>query len=420
MAVVGVVGALLLFATAGVVLWGGGAPSSPGTAGALRDYSSEPAEAWSIGDADLPDYGTGPVALIDSRGDDWLLSYPTGLGRSITLLDGRSGAQRWPTPVDVGLGDCAITAARTVGCAIKLGKRPDGFYVIDEDGTPQPAGALDDTVAVTAVGNNFLRVTQGGRLASLRTPTGRTVWNRIFSAAATATVVDDVLTVATADGRGFVLDPENGQDILTCAQCDLRVYPQGVLTVRTASGSQRVEVYPRTGTARTVSGQSVRTAEAMTVLSGASILPVLTGVGPTQIMADSGHYEVVDPVTGEGRWNLVDPELSKVHTRPCGTLVAVAMKDRTRRFFTLADGAELGSLPAPEAGDPNGKLDVMSCVGSHETTAVFASGDTLSAINAETGTIAWNREIAGPALNVNGYLALIQGSELIVLQPTAP
>ena len=418
MAAVGIVGALLLFVGSGVVLWAGDTPTLPGQAGALRDYSSEPAEAWSIGDADLPDYGAGPVALADARGDDWLLSYPTGVGRSITLLDGGTGTQRWPAPVDVGLGDCAVTAQHKVGCAIKLGKRPDGFYVIDGDGTPQPAGALDDTVSVTAVGNNFLRITQGGRLTSLRTPTGLILWNRIFSAAATATVIDDVLTVATADGRGFVLDAETGHDVLSCAQCDVRVYPQGVLIVRTAAGGQRVDIHPRTGPDRIVSGQSVRTAENMTVLSGASVLPVLTGVGPGQIMATSGQYEVPDPITGKGLWSLADPELSKVHTRPCGTLVAVAMKDRTRRFFTLSGGAELGSLPAPAVGDPNGKLDVMSCVGTHETTAVFASGDTLSAINAETGTITWNREIAGPTLNVNGYLTLIQGSELIVLHPT--
>ncbi|GAC57870.1 hypothetical protein GOHSU_27_00060 [Gordonia hirsuta DSM 44140 = NBRC 16056] len=417
-AAVGVVGALLLAVVAGAVMWGRPGPDYAAAVGALRDYSAAPDVAWSIDDTVLPDYeGTGPVAIADQRGHDWLLTYPSGLGRAVLLLDGRTGEPRWPAPVQAGLGSCAIGAGSTVACAVKLGDLPDGFYLIDDDGGASPAGPLDDTVTVTAVGGDFLRIDQSGLRMSLRSQSGRVRWERQFDAAATPRMVDGLLTVATADGRSYVLNPTSGTDMLACAQCDLRVYPTGVLAVYTAPGEQRVEVFPRSRSGKKVAGEPVRTAASMAVVPGPSTLPVLTGVGADQVLAAAGRFEIVDPATGEGLWTIADPELSKSHARPCGTLVTFAMKDRSRRFFDLAGGTGLGTLPPPAIGDPGANLDVLRCVGSTGDIAVFAGGDKLTAFDAVGGEPLWDYDIAGPVLVVDGYLALIQGSELIVLQP---
>ncbi|GAA3955638.1 PQQ-binding-like beta-propeller repeat protein [Gordonia caeni] len=415
-AAVGVVGSLLLVVVAGLVLWGPSAPEYTAADGVLRDYTSAPSVAWELGDESLPDYaGNGPVTVADHRGTDWLLAYPSGLGRAFLLVDVRNGHQLWDAPVRAGLGDCAISAERRVGCAVKLGDQPDGFYLIDADGTPRTAGPLDDTVQVTAVGADFLRINQFGRQASLRTADGTTRWSRSFAAAATARTDGGLLVVGTADGRGFVLDPATGDDQIACEQCEVMVYPQGVLTVHSAPDHRAVEVFARTG--RRVADAPVRTADSMTVVGGDSVLPVLAGTGAGQIMEDAGHYEVIDPATGEGIWQIADPELSKSNTRPCGTLVAFALKDRSRRFYSLEDGTPLGRLAPPSIDAPDENLDLLRCIGSSDRTAVFASRSSVTAYNAGSGTLAWRRDINGTATAVDGYVVLTQGTSLSVLRP---
>ncbi|GAA4737966.1 PQQ-binding-like beta-propeller repeat protein [Gordonia alkaliphila] len=415
-AAVGILGSLLLVVIAGAVLWGPTEQDHRGDDGLLRDYSAAPETAWTVDDQSLPGYtGSGPITVADQRGADWLLSYPSGLGRSFTLVDGVTGDQRWTTPVRAGLGDCALTGDRRVGCAVKLGDRPNGFYLIDDEGTPQEAGPLDDTVQVTAVGNDFLRINQFGRQVTLRTPAGDARWERAFASAAKATVNGGLLVVTTADGRGFVLDPTTGADLLACEQCDVRVYESGVLTVSNGPDGRQVQVYPRTD--RSVAATPVRTARSMTVVSGDSVLPVLAGTGAAAMMEDSGHYEVIDPATGKGLWQIADPELSKSNTRACGDIVAFARKDRSRRFFDLRDGAALGSMAPPSITDPEHNLDLLRCVGSSGSTLLMASRATLTAYDAAAGTIAWDREINGTAAAVNGYVVLTQGTELSVLRP---
>lgn len=415
-AAVGVVGSLLLVVTAGLVLWGPSTSEYTGADGVLRDYSSAPPVAWELDDQSLPDYsGNGPITVADHRGTDWLLAYPSGLGRAFLLVDVRSGHQQWESPVRAGLGDCAINADRRVGCAVKLGDQPDGFYLIDDDGTPREAGPLDDTVHVTAVGTDFLRINQFGRHASLRTLDGTERWDRSFAAAATARVDGELLVINTADGRSFVLDPATGDDQIACEQCEVLVYPQGVLTVRSSPDERTVEVFSRTG--RQVADTPVRTADSMTVVGGDSVLPVLAGAGAGQLMEESGHYEVIDPGTGQGIWQIADPELSKSNTRPCGSLVAFALKDRSRRFYDLAEGTPLGRLEPPSVEVPGRNLDLLGCVGSSGRTALFANRDTLTAYNAGSGTVAWSRDINGTASDVDGYVVLTQGTSLSVLRP---
>lgn len=421
-AAVGVLGALALVVAAGLVLWGRPAPSHPAVTGVLADYRDRPAVAWSLDDSRLPGYaGTGGVRVADHRGGDWLLSYPSNLGgssaqgRSFLLVDAATGAPHWRAPVRAGLGDCALTAAHRVGCAVKLGDRPDGFYLIGDDGSPEPAGPLDDTVRVTAVGDDFLRIDQSGRHAVLRSATGVRRWSRDFPAAATARLTGTDLIVESVDGHGFVLDPATGADLLACAECTVLDYPGGLLTLGADSGGAAVSVYPRH--AGVPAAAPVRVATGMTVVNGPSVLPVLTGTGPEQVLADAGRYEVVDPATGAGLWQIADPELSKSHTRPCGSVVALASKDRSRRFFTLADGTPLGSLPPPAIDDPDHNLDLLRCVGSSAGTVLFASPDVLTAFDLHSGAVAWDLDINGTVADVDGTVVLSEGSSLRVLRP---
>lgn len=413
MATLGVVGAFLLVAAAGVVMSGSPAPGYSGGDGVLRGYPHAPAAAWTIDDSGMPGYGgTGQIAVAGTAGDDWLVSYPSDLGRSFLLVDATTGKPRWPGPVNAGLGDCAVNDAQQVGCAVRLGGVPDGFYLVD-DGHPRRTGPLDGTATVTAVGDDFLRVDQLGYRASLRTADGTLRWRRDFSGTPKPRMADGLLVVDTTDGRSAVLDATTGAVELDCADCSFDVYPRGVLAEVTAPGRESVSVYPRdeNGPAR----RPVRTAQGMRVVPGPSTLPVLTGAGSSQVLASSGYYEVLDPHTGTG-WHIADPELSKT-TQPCGPLVAMRKKDHSRVFYTLADGDALGVVPPPDYLDPSRNLDYLSCVGADRATAVFAAPDALTAYDAATGRVAWQRDINGQASVVDGYLVLVEGTEITKLAP---
>lgn len=421
-AAVGIVGSLLLVVVAGVVLWGPAAPAYTAGDGALRGYGSAPEPAWTLDDATLPGLaGEGRVTVDDQRGDDWLVAYPSDYGRAFVPIDVRTGLPRWPEPVRVGLGDCAINAEHRIGCAVKNGDVPDGFYLIDDDGRAQSAGPLDDTASVTAVGRNFLRVNQFGRQASLRTPEGATLWNRSFAATAYPRLPHNTLVVDTADGRGFILDKADGESIVECDECDVWVYTGGAVTQSGAGAQRELRVYPRTG--REISSTPVRTAPSLTVVPGPAALPIFTGTGPGQLMETSGRYEVVDPATGAGLWRLGDPELSKVNARPCGTVVSFRMKDDSRRFYTLADGRALGAMAPPSYLDPDHNLNLLSCVGSSgdggpDTKVLFASRDKLSAFDAGSGALVWDLDINGTVDSVDGYVVLTQGQSITVLAPS--
>ncbi len=415
-------GALALLVAAGLILWGRPMPSHPAVTGVLADYDDEPAVAWTVEDAALPGYsGTGGIRVADHRGADWLLSYPSNLGgssapgRSFLLVDAATGAPRWREPVRAGLGDCALSSGHRTGCAVKLGDEPDGFYLVGDDGTVELADSLDDTVRVTAVGEDFLRIDQSGRRAALRSADGTLHWARDFGTAATARLTDTDLIVDTADGRALVLNPATGEDLLACADCAVRSYPAGLLIIHGAPGHEAVAVYPRR--AGVPATEPARVASGMTVVSGPSVLPVLTGTGPDQVLAEAGHYEVVDPATGAGLWQIADPELSKSNPRPCGTIVALASKDRARRFFSLTEGAPLGSLPPPAVDDPDHNLDLLQCVGTSPNAVLFSSPGTISAYDLHSGALAWELDINGTVADVDGTLVLSEGSSLRVLRP---
>ncbi|MFT4088756.1 MAG: PQQ-binding-like beta-propeller repeat protein [Gordonia sp. (in: high G+C Gram-positive bacteria)] len=416
MGTVALILSVLLVVTAGLVMWGSPDDGYGDEDGALRAYDAEPATAWTVDDTNLKGFtGDGTITVADHSGDDWLVAYPSGFGRSFQLVDVKTGKQLWSQPIRVGLGDCAFNRSGELGCAVKLGQVANGFYLVDpDDGSMRKTDELRDTVSVTGVGDDFLRVNQIGYQAALRDPEGRLVWDRTFAATATPELRDGVLTVTTADGSSYVLDQRTGDDQLGCTDCELGVYRSGVTVMRTEIDRESVAVHPRTGDDV---GRAVRTAAGLEVVAGQSTLPVLTGAGARQMQVSDGHYEIVDPATGAARWQISDPQLSKVHARPCGATVNFARKDRSRVFFDLASGDRLGEMPAPDIDTPDRNLDYLSCVGSSgDDVVVYASRDQLTAFHAHSGNVAWELPIDGTAADVDGYLVLTQGTSLSVLR----
>ena len=398
-----------------------GTPADPQldhSAGQLRSYDREPDVAWTLSDASLPGYGAGRrIEVVDTWQDHWLISYPSGIGRAFLLVHRSSGTAVWDEPIVAGLGDCAFNGFGQVGCAIKLGGDVgDGFYLVDERGSLATPTTLDDTKQVVGVGTDFLRIDQAGYHVTLRTPDGREIWSRTFAAAASAEVrPDGMLVVATADSGRYILDPATGADRLSCTQCIITSYPTGITVEYDATAEQRVETYA-------VDGDDLRTpatsvSDGLRVVGGPSVLPVLTGTGDSQVQMAQGRYEIRDPAQSDALWQITDPELSKANTKPCGTEVAFALKDRSRIFYGLADGDRIGAMAPPSFETPGENIDNLNCIGSAGTNLVFANADQLTAVDAETGEIAWTRSIVGAADVVDGYLVLQQGSSLSVLRP---
>ncbi|MGV9857911.1 hypothetical protein ACWDTD_04615 [Gordonia sp. NPDC003425] len=406
-----------LVATVGVVL-SIGTPTSTATYdnGQLRSYPRQPDVAWTVADADLPGYqSASPIEVADSHGDRWLLAYPSGIGRAFVMVDRYTGRRVWSAPVVVGLGACAFDGSGGVGCALKLGQAPDGFYSVDDTGRLGARLPLDDTAQVIGVGADFLRIDQAGYRVSMRSPSGRSVWNRTFAAAATASFSHGILLISTADGNEFVVDPSDGTDEITCAGCDIRRFASGITVSHNTFGAESVTTYAVVD--GTVSRRPTARQPDSRVLGGASILPVIAGTGIPEMEATQGQYEVRDPARGKPLWQITDPELSKANTRPCGTMVAFARKDRSREVYRLRDGTRVGALPVPSLDEPDANIDSLRCVGSSGDLVVFANADQLTAFDPAQRRIAWRRPLLGQTRVVDGYIVVTQGTSLSVLRP---
>ncbi|MFW0794033.1 hypothetical protein AAFP30_09495 [Gordonia sp. CPCC 205515] len=406
---VGSVGAVLAF----------GGSDEPATFdnGRLRPYPGEPAVAWSVSSDNLPGYRSDAgIDVVDSWQDRWLLSYPSGLGRAFLLVKRTSGEHLWSQPVVVGLGGCAITDDGRVGCAIKLGGVPDGFYLIDDDGTPTDASSLDDTAQVVGVGRDFLRIDQAGYRVAMHDAGGREIWSRTFAAAAKASWRHEgVLTIQTVDGARFIVNPTTGRDRLACTQCTITVFATGITVQYNESGRERVATHAIENGA--VDERPTSQSPSLRVLAGPSTLPVLTGTGVGQIDATQGRYEIRDPAQSGALWQITDSELSKANTRPCGEQVALALKDRSRVFYRLADGKRLGTLGPPALDNPDANIDQLSCVGSSESTLVFANNNQITAYDTTHGDIAWSRSVIGPTTVTDGFIVVHEGTSMTVLAP---
>jgi hypothetical protein len=406
-----------MVASVGVVL-AMGTPDQPTSygAGQIRGYPDSPAIAWTQSSDTLPGYGSDTdIEVVDTWQDTWLLAYPSGIGRAFLAVDRATGAPRWDQPVTSGLGGCAFDGGGQLGCAIKVGSAPDGFYLIDDDGIPTKRSDLDDTAQVVGVGPNFLRIDQAGYRVSLRAPDGGTVWNRTFAAAASARYTEGVLLVSTADGGEFVVDPSTGRDLIACSVCQLTVYPSGITVQYNGFGDERVEGHAITD--GEIGTRPTWVAEGLRVVPGTSTLPVLTGAGDGQIQQTQGRYEVRDPARAAALWQITDPELSKANTRPCGTQVAFALKDRSRLIYSLDEGKKVGELPEPSLDSPDANIDQLQCIGSSGNSLLFGNTNQITAFDVPGGRVAWEYPTIGNARVVDGYIVLTQGTSLSVLRP---
>ncbi|EGD54336.1 PQQ-binding-like beta-propeller repeat protein [Gordonia neofelifaecis] len=418
MAAVAAVGAIALVITAGAVLSGTPEPAADtSAAGVLRSYTAEPSEAWILDDAVLPGV-TGPVTVAATDGDDWLISYPAGIRHQYLLVDARSGEPRWNAPVNAGFGACAVNDRHQIGCAVRLriDGPENGFYLVDRDsGDLTRTADGDDTAALLGLGSDFVHVNQTGYQVSLRSPSGEVRWSRTFAGAAKLRRAGGSLLVDTSDDAHFVIAPADGTDRVACSSCTVDVYSTGLAVTRTALGAESVAMYPIAGD--DVAQQPAGTAARMRVIRGPSTLPVLTAAGEGSSLEAAGHYEIVDPATGSGLWQIGDPQLSKANARPCGAVFSVARKDRSRVFFDLADGTRRGAMPPPSLDDPDSAIDSSSCVGASGDVAVFANPNQLTAYSIDSGAQLWNRSLLGTATDVDGYLVLQQGTTLTALRP---
>jgi outer membrane protein assembly factor BamB len=382
--------------------------------GQLRPYPAEPGELWSLDLTSMQTYGEGDTPeVVGTFGDVWLVAYPSGLGNTYLAIDHRTGAQLWDRPIDAGLGSCAINGSGELGCALNLADQPDGFYLADlTTGELRDMSDDRDTHAVAGVGPDFLRVNGSGYQVTRNKPDGTQVWARTFAAAATVEVDDELVVISASDGSKHVIDPATGTDKFGCASCDLTVYPTGVALQFTDVGSPRVEFYNRGGTRTSVN-------EGQQLVSGPAVLAVTTGSGPEQVMQTQGAYSVYDPAQKDKLWQVTDPELSKVASRPCGSMVAFARKDGSRSILDLRSGDKLGNVPRPEPGQPGTNIDYLNCVGQGAGTAVFGNAGELTAFNIGDGSVAWQRSVVGgQAVIVDGYLVLEEGTTLSVLAPS--
>ena len=416
MGTVTVVSAALLVACVGIVL----SIDTPTVArtyenAQLRGYDRQPEVAWTASSGTLPGYNQlGDIEVADTHTDQWLLSYPRGIGRAYEMVDRYTGRALWSEPVVAGLGSCAFDAAGNVGCALKLGDQPDGFYMVDDAGNLHSRSALDDTAQVVGVGSNFVRVDQAGYEVSMRTATGKRVWSRTFASAAHATYEHQILVVSTADGSRFVID-SRGADALRCQDCDVLTYSSGLAVVQRGDARRSVETYAVVG--GTPTREPTSESPSAQVVDGPSTLPVLTTVGDAAMQATQGFYQVRDPARSDALWQITDPQLSKSNTRPCGSMVAFARMDRSRVIYRLDDGKRVGILPVPSIDDPDTNLDLVHCVGSSGDHLVFGSSGQLSAFDVPSGTVSWTRPILGRAADVDGFIVLTEGTTLSVLRP---
>lgn len=383
-------------------------------AGQLRSYEGQPDELWSLDLTDMRTYGEGATPVVAGTYEDiWLIAYPSGLGTTYLAIDRRNGDRLWDAPIDAGLGACAINGRGELGCALTLADQPDGFYLADlTTGDLGSRSDIKSTRKVTGYGPDYLRVNDSGYQVSRNTPDGKQIWARTFAAAASVEVTDDVVAISASDGSKHIIDPATGADRFGCESCDMQIYPSGVALQFTEQDKQRVEFYRADGTRTSAN-------EKQQLVSGTSILPVVTGAGSAQIMQTQGTYAVFDPSTADRLWQITDPELSKVGARPCGSVVVFSRKNGSRPVFELQSGAQIGNIPTSDPMASGTNIDYLSCVGQGGNTAVFGNPGELTAFDTRDGSVAWQRSIVGgQAVVVDGYLVLEEGTTLSVLAPS--
>lgn len=416
--------AVAMVAAVGAVL-AIGTPPGPTTGydyGQLRSYAHTPDVAWTVSDQALPGYSAvGRIEVAATHGDQWLLSYPSGIGRAYLMVDRTDGRPLWPGPVRPGTGNCAVTDDGIVGCAVNASSQlRKGFHLLDDGvpaATPDQVGhAAAESARVVGVGRNFLHISATGYQVTMRTPEGRELWARSFADSASATVTaNGLLVISTSAGDRFIVDRATGATLVGCAGCVINAYPTGI-TVDVTDGSDRTfDSYAVSG--GRLDPTAVVHRPGWHVVPGPSTVPILARTGLSQMQATHGVYVAVDPARPDALWQVTDEELSKANTRPCGRYVAFALKDRSRSIHQLSDGAATGSLPAPVFGDPDANLDNLRCIGSSGSLLVFANGARITAVDPAAESAAWTVDVNGSVESVDGFLVAREGSTLRVLRP---
>ncbi|MFT4200937.1 hypothetical protein [Gordonia sp. (in: high G+C Gram-positive bacteria)] len=387
--------------------------------GQLRAYPTQPQTVWTRGVDNLPGFSQsgGPVTVADTHGETWLLSYPSGIGKAYLAVNRFDGTSRWEKPVVAGLGGCAFNAHGEVGCAIKLGDAPDGFYKVESgSGALGPAQPLEDTGRVIGVGKNFIRVNQVGYQLTSSTPDGIERWSRTFAAAATPTYIPevDLVDVALTDGSHVVIEPLTGKTKLSCGPCSVTTYPTGLAVSH--GGGDGVIDFHRFDHGKLLT-KPTHIATGMELFSGPSTLAVLGGIGSATVGQTHGRFEVRDPAKAQAAWGVNDDELSKAKPMACGRLVAFARKDQSRQVLRLdGKGTKVGDLPPPDRTKPDTNLAELRCVGSFGDTIVVWNDNQLTAFDGQSGKIAWELPINGSATNVEGQIVLRQGATVSLLR----
>lgn len=381
--------------------------------GLLRDYADDPSVAWTHDRTTLPEFGEAGVPVVaDTRGQQWLLAYPSGVGRAFLLIDRDSGDPLWPAPVIAGLGDCAFNTQGSVGCAVNLGQLDNGFYLVDDDGAATRLDDLDETKTVVGVGTDFLRINQAGIAATMTTPTGTQRWTRTFADTTSARHHRGMLVISTP-GNEFVVDPRTGEDLLACDDCRVVSYPSGVVVQYNDRENPRVTGHVVRGGALVT--EPVAESAGLSLAGGPSVYPVLSAA--RGFMETQGRYEIRDPARQEALWQVTDPELSKGNSRACGEIATFALKDYSRVFYNLTDGVQMSTMPAETmSGDTD--IATLSCLGSFGSTVVFANDNQVTAFDAGKGEITWTHPVVrGQATAIDGLIVLMQGETLSVLRP---
>lgn len=387
--------------------------------GQLHTYSDRPDTAWTRGIDDLPGYSSsgGPVTVADTHGSTWLLAYPSGLGRAFLAVNRHDGTSRWDKPIIVGLGSCAFNDNGQIGCAIKVGNAPDGFYPVNPgSGALGPVQPLEDTGRIVGVGADFIRVDQVGYRVSATAPDGSTRWSRTFADSAKPVYLSGagVLDVALADGSHVLLDPHTGDAKLSCGPCGVTAYPTG-LAVSHGGDDGVIDFYALTVGRLTT--KPTHTSRSMQVATGPATLAVLGGTGMATVSQTNGQFEVRDPAKPKGLWSVGDASLSKARPMACGRLVAFAHKDTTRTVMRLdAKGTVIGHLPAPDQQRPDTNLAELRCVGSFGDVLVAANDNQVTAFDTRSGSIRWEVPVNGTAQAVDGYVVLRQGATISLLR----
>jgi len=387
--------------------------------GQLRSYADAPEAVWTRGIDDLPGFSGsgGSVTVADTHGSTWLLAYPSGIGRAFLAVNRHDGTSRWDHPVVAGLGSCAFDAEGHIGCAIKVGNVPDGFYRVDAgSGALDPAQPLEDTGRVLGVGRNFIRVDQVGYRVTSTSPDGATRWSRTFADSATPTYIPevDLVDIKLADASHSLLDPETGKTRLSCGPCTVTVFPTG-LAVSHAGDSAVIDFYGFTG--GKLSAKPTHVSRSMEVATGPAVLPVLRGTGSATLNQTHGQFEVRDPAKPKALWAVSDDALSKAKPMACGRLVAFARKDGSRNVMRLdGKGTVVGRLPTPDRQRPDTAIAELRCVGSFGDTLVLANDNQVTAFDAKSGSIRWEFPASGSAQNVDGFIVLRQGATISLLR----